>query len=110
MFAMIAPLSGVILPPTKNAVTNAGAQIASATAAGRVSSVPISTALACSRCASAASSCWMCRASIGRIAVPSAIPKMPSGIWFNRSASLSSVSEPCGRLVAKNVSTSWLIW
>ena len=80
--------------------TNRGAraQTISAAAAGRVSSVPISKALDCSRWASTASPVWMWRASIGRIAVPSAMPTMPSGSWFSRSASLSKVSDPCGAL------------
>jgi len=106
---MIAPSASVNLPPTKKAVTKAGAQMASAAAAGSVSSVAISKALLCSRCASAASPPWMWRDSIGRIAVPSAMPTMPSGIWFSRSASFSSVSDPCGSDVAKKVSTNWLI-
>ena len=93
---MIAPSAAVNLPPTKKAAVKAGAQIASAAAAGRVSSVAISTALPCNRCASAASPEWIWRDSIGRIAVPSAMPTMPSGIWFSRSASFSSVSDPCG--------------
>ena len=84
--AVMRASSAVNRPPWNSAETSGTALTASASAAGRHSSIASSAAWPWTRAALSASPAPTWRLTWGRMAVPSAAPITPSGSWFRRSA------------------------
>ena len=84
--AVVRASSALNRPPWNRAATIGPAVTASATAAGRVSSIASSVACDWILAAPSRSPVPTWRLIAGRIAVPSAEPMIASGSWFKRSA------------------------